>query len=108
MSNTPDSKDWKLGNVELVNVLAAAQIAYRSQCPFEIDPATMIKICNELCDARRASVAAVAGDERCEVSYTGRHRIDAPYCKDCGLVFTLPALSSSLPAEPPHEHGRGL
>lgn len=49
----------------------------------------------------RASLAAVEEDERCEVSYTGRHRIDAPYCKDCGQVFTLPAASSSpLPAEP--------
>lgn len=35
---------------------------------------------------------------RCNVSATGQHRIDAPYCKDCGQTFA-PSPSSPIPAK---------
>lgn len=34
--------------------------------------------------------------EQCHVSVTGKHRIDTPYCKDCGQEFPQPSLSAAI------------
>lgn len=42
-----------------------------------------------------ATTSSPAGQpERCDVSVTGKHRIDPPFCKDCGQKFPLPAAAS--------------
>jgi hypothetical protein len=53
----------------------------------DVERAYELTIKDLLDDIRYLLQQPPAASERCEVSVTGRHRINAPYCKDCGKDF---------------------
>lgn len=52
--------------------------------------------------ATTPATATAAEQERCHVSVTGRHRIDPPFCKDCGQTFATGTVAATSGAREAH------
>lgn len=53
-----------------------------------------------------ADLAQLPDAQRCDVSVTGKHRIDTPYCKDCGKEFLAPTTEARRCIECDHSGPR--
>jgi hypothetical protein len=90
---TPELTEAMLGEIETDHT----QGAFR----FHLNRRTVMGLCASLRAAwARIEKLDVVGShttlpspaaQQCEVSVTGRHRIDLPFCKDCGQEFPLPS-----------------